>query len=91
VWIIAGPRGLISLRTIALAMVLPLAWAAFALVRGLTVGSYPYSFLDLGENGIPSVVAFVAVILVVAVLLALLLMAVDSGLRWTLRAGRRID
>ncbi len=91
VWIIAGPRGLISLRTIALAMVLPLVWAAFALLRGLTVGAYPYSFLDLGENGAASVVIFVTVILVVAVLLALLLMAVDSGLRWTLRAGRRID
>ena len=90
-WIIAGPRGLISLRTIALAMILPLVWAAFALLRGLTVGAYPYSFLDLGENGAASVVVFVAVILVVAVLLALLLMAVDSGLRWTTRVGRRID
>ena len=91
VWIIAGPRGLISLRTIALAMILPLVWAAFALLRGLTVGAYPYSFLDLGANGVASVVVFVAVILVVAVLLALLLMAVDSGLRWTTRVGRRID
>ena len=67
------------------------SWAAFALLRGLTVGAYPYSFLDLGANGVASVVVFVAVILVVAVLLALLLMAVDSGLRWTTRVGRRID
>lgn len=91
VWIIAGPRGLISLRTIALAMVVPLLWAGFALVRGLAVGAYPYPFLDIEANGLVSVVAFVAVILVVAVVLALILMAVDSGLRWTMRVGRRID
>ena len=91
VWIIAGPRGLITLRTIALALVLPLLWAGFALVRGLVVGAYPYPFLDVEANGLPSVLTFVAVIVVVAVLLALLLMAVDSGLRWTMRVGRRID
>ncbi len=51
VWIIAGPRGLISVRTIALAMVLPLLWAAFALVRGAAVGAYPYPFLDVQANG----------------------------------------
>jgi hypothetical protein len=91
VWIIAGPRGLITLRTIAAAMVLPLLWAGFALMRGLVVGAYPYSFLDVEANGLPSVLAFVAVVVVVAVILGLLLMAVDSGLRWTTRVGRRID
>lgn len=91
VWIIAGPRGLITLRTIGLAMVLPLLWAGFAVVRGLTVGAYPYPFLDIEANGLPSVLAFVSVILVVAVVLGLVLMAVDSGLRWTMRAGRRIE
>lgn len=91
VWIIAGPRGLITLRTIGLAMVLPLLWAGFAVVRGLAVGAYPYPFLDVEVNGLPSVLAFVSVILVVAVLLALILMAVDSGLRWTMRVGRRIE
>lgn len=91
VWIIAGPRGLITLRTIGLAMVLPLLWAGFAVVRGLTVGAYPYPFLDVEANGLPAVLAFVSVILVVAVVLGLVLMAVDSGLRWTMHVGRRIE
>jgi hypothetical protein len=41
VWIVAGPRGLIAGRTIPLALILPLGWAAFALVRGQVVGAYP--------------------------------------------------
>lgn len=70
VWIVAGPRGLITLRTIGLAMVLPLLWAGFALAHhGLVV----------------------VVILIVTVVLALILMAVDAGLRWTMRVGARID
>jgi hypothetical protein len=89
VWIIAGPRGLISFRTVALAMILPVAWAGFAIVRGLTVGAYPYSFLDVSSDGLGPVIVFIAVIMVVAVALALILMAVDAGLRWTLRTGRR--
>lgn len=88
VWIIAGPRGLISFRTVALALILPLAWAVFAIVRGLTVGAYPYSFLDVSSDGLGPVVVFIAVIMVAAVALALILMAVDSGLRWTMRVGR---
>ena len=87
VWIIAGPRGLINLRTIALAMVLPLAWAAFAIARGLTVGAYPYSFLDVETDGLASVLTFIAVIIGVAIVLALLLWAVDAGLRWTVKGS----
>lgn len=85
VWIIAGPRGLIRGRTIPLALILPLAWAAFALIRGQVVGAYPYPFLDVSANGWASVLTFIAVIVVVAVLLALVLWAVDAGLRWTMR------
>ena len=87
VWIIAGPRGLISPRIIGYALVLPLLWAAYALVRGAAVGAYPYPFLDVATNGVASVVVFIAVIMVIAVALALILMAVDAGLRWTLRGS----
>ena len=85
VWVIAGPRGLISPRIIGYSLVLPLLWAAYALIRGAAVGAYPYPFLDVATNGLASVLAFIAVIIVIAVLLALVLWAVDAGLRWTLR------
>jgi hypothetical protein len=85
VWIIAGPRGLITPRIIGLSLVLPLLWAAYALVRGLAVGAYPYPFLDLSTHSAVSVIAFLLAIVVVAVILALLMLAVDAGLRWTSR------
>ena len=81
VWLVAGPRGLITGRIIGLSLILPLVWAAFALTRGQVVGAYPYSFLDVSANGWASVLSFIAVIMVVAVILALILMAIDAGLR----------
>jgi hypothetical protein len=84
VWIIAGPRGLITPRIIGLSLLLPLAWAGYAILRGAAVTAYPYPFLDVSTNGLASVLVFIAAIVVVAVLLALVLWAVDRGLAWTM-------
>jgi len=80
VWLLVGPRGMLDLRVIAASLVLPTVWAAMALVRGAVVGAYPYPFLDVAKNGLASVLAFVGVILVVAVVLALVLLALDRVL-----------
>lgn len=80
VWLLAGPRGLLTTRTIAPSLVLPLVWAVVALVRGAVVGAYPYPFLDVAKNGLASVLAFIAVILVVAVVLAFALLGLDRVL-----------
>lgn len=80
VWLLAGPRGLLSPRMIAASLVLPIVWAVVALVRGAVVGAYPYPFLDVAKNGLASVLAFVGVILVVAVVLAFVLLALDRVL-----------
>jgi hypothetical protein len=85
VWIVVGPRGLISPRVIGLALLLPVAWAAFALIRGAAVGAYPYPFLDVSENGLASVLVFIAVIMVVAVGIAFVLLGIDAALRATAR------
>lgn len=81
VWLLVGPRGLITLRTIGLSLLLPLAWAAYALVRGSVIGAYPYSFLDVSANGLVPVLAFILQILVVAVVLASIMKAIDSIIR----------
>lgn len=84
VWIVAGPRDLIRVPVMALSLVLPLIWAAFALVRGAAVGAYPYPFLDVSANGLASVLVFIVVIVIVAILLELVLWAVDAALSWTM-------
>ena len=85
VWLIVGPRGLISFKTIPAALVVPLAWVVFALVRGAIIGAYPYPFLDVATKGLPSVLQFIVVIVVIAVILSLVLMGIDSLIRKSVR------
>jgi hypothetical protein len=62
-WLVFGPRGRTSWRTVWLAAIFPVAWLAFALVRGPLVGDYyPYPFLDVGEHGYPRVLLSSAVV-----------------------------
>lgn len=82
VWIIAGPRGLITPSIVGLSLMLPLGSSAFVVARGAVSASDPNSFLDG-----PFVVLSVGVLGLMALLLALLLMAVDAGLRWTQGPG----
>ena len=50
-WLLFGPRGLIDRPVVALAVLYPLAWLAFTLVRGAVIGWYPYPFVDVGALG----------------------------------------
>lgn len=77
VWLVAGPRRIISQGTIYAALVLPLLWAVYALARGLVIGAYPYPFLDVSTDGWGSVLSFIAVIVVVAIILGYVLLGLD--------------
>lgn len=81
VWLLAGPRGLINLKVIGASLVLPTLWAVFALTRGAIIGAYPYPFLDVATNGYASVIGFIGQIVVIAVVLALILLAIDGLMR----------
>lgn len=81
VWLLAGPRGWINVRVVAASLVLPLVWAAFALTRGAVIGAYPYPFLDVAANGLASVLTFIAVMIIVAVILNLVMLLFDVILR----------
>jgi hypothetical protein len=50
-WLLFGPRGLLSWKTVGLSVVYPLLWLAFTLARGAVDGWYPYPFIDVGELG----------------------------------------
>ena len=55
-WLFFGPRGRTSWRIVRLAVLFPVGWLVFALVRGRLVGDYyPYPFLDVGDYGHPLV------------------------------------
>jgi len=54
-WLVAGPRGALTWRTVGWSLLYPLAWLAFTLPRGALTGFYPYPFVDAGALGYGSV------------------------------------
>jgi hypothetical protein len=78
VWLVAGPRGWIRWSTIAKAMILPLVWLAYTLVRGAVIGAYPYPFIDVVRLGYGQVAINVGAIVVFAVVLGAILLGIDA-------------
>jgi hypothetical protein len=76
-WLVFGPRRLLDRRVVALAMLYPLAWLAFTLVRGAVIGWYPYPFVDAGELGYAQVALNCVGITALFLVLAVALLAVD--------------
>jgi hypothetical protein len=92
-WFLYGPRNRTSWRTVRLAVLFPVGWLVFALVRGPLVGDYyPYPFLDVGVHGYPRVLLNSLVVAVLLLGLAagahLLDRRLDNGPRSRLRTSR---
>ncbi len=87
VWAVWGPRGWISARLVPLALVVPLAWIVWMLVRGAVVDAYPYGFANVTELGYGPVSVTLVAILVFGLLVAAAYWGADVLLRR--RAGRR--
>ncbi len=51
-WLLFGPRRSVDRAVIAYALIFPIAWLAFTLLRGSAVGFWPYSFVDVDELGL---------------------------------------
>ena len=50
-WLMFGPRDRMSQRIARIAVIFPVIWLGFTLVRGEIVGFYPYPFIDVGRLG----------------------------------------
>jgi hypothetical protein len=50
-WLVAGPRGALTWRTVWWSLLYPLVWVGFTLPRGALTGFYPYPFIDAGALG----------------------------------------
>ena len=77
-WLLFGPRGKLTPRIVLLAVIAPVVWIVYTLVRGAFVvdrfGShyYPYPFMNVGVHGYPVVLLNVS-------LVALLFLAISFG------------
>jgi len=77
VWLVVGPRRWIAWRTIPEALVLPLVWIAYTLLRGAVIGAYPYPFIDVVRLGYGQVLVNVLAIAVLGVVIGAALLGID--------------
>jgi hypothetical protein len=59
-WLFASGRMSLRIRAMWWALLYPLAWVAFTVIRGMITGWWPYPFLEPdGPNGVGGVVAYI--------------------------------
>ncbi|WP_310526494.1 Pr6Pr family membrane protein [Nocardioides sp.] len=81
VWLVWGPRGWITARTVPLALAVPLLWIAWMLARGAVIDAYPYDFANVTELGYASVAVTLAMILVFGLVVATIYWGIEVALR----------
>jgi hypothetical protein len=82
-WLLAPGRPALAWKAIGFALVYPLTWLAYALLRGTFTDWWTYPFLNPGEpGGWPSVLLYIVVIAVVIVIISAAAIGVS-------RIGRR--
>ncbi len=89
VWLLVGPRGWLDLRLVPLALVLPLLWVAFTLVRGAVIDQDPYTFVDVVRLGLVQVLLNVGGLLVLGVAVAASFCLLDRALTHRGSSGPR--
>lgn len=77
VFVLVGPRRQFTARDIPAAFIIPLAWAAYTLVRGVAIGAYPYPFINVAKIGYGGAAAYLVGIILFGVIIALLAIGVD--------------
>ena len=85
-WLKFGPRGIVGRRTALLALIPPLVWVVFTLIRGAIIDFYPYPFVDVNDLGDLRVLANTALIALLFFALAVGAAALDRRLA---RPGRK--
>jgi hypothetical protein len=84
VWAVFGPRGWLHRRLILPALVLPIIWVVFTLLRGAFIDAYPYGFINVVELGYPMALINVGVILLIGITICFALLGIDRlARRWT--------
>jgi hypothetical protein len=79
-WVVAGPRGQAARPQVLGALLWPLLWGAFTLVRGSVTGWWPYPFLDVDTLGWGRVLLNLAGVAVLFGLCGALLVIADRAL-----------
>lgn len=61
-WLLIGPRKQLRPITIFTALIIPIIWAVYTLIRGAFINGYPYGFLNVAEIGLgPAIINIIGV------------------------------
>lgn len=80
IWLLVGPRKWINLRVVFAALLIPIGWLGYTLLRGIVINRYPYDFLDVITLGYQPVLITVAVLIAVGLIVALFYLLLDKVL-----------
>lgn len=77
IWLVAGPRNWIRWWTPLAALILPIVWAAYTLVRGAAINQYPYPFLNVAKYGLSSVLVTIVMIAIFGLVVGYVYYGID--------------
>lgn len=75
-----GPRGRLQVSHVFSALLIPIVWLTYSLVRGAYMAAYPYDFLDVATYGLGPVLTTVAMIIAFGVALGFVFLGLDRAL-----------
>ena len=78
VWLVWGPRVRLTVPVALTALVVPVGWIVFMLIRGAIVDAYPYGFVNVATLGWGSVLATLAAILAFGAVVGAVFAGVDA-------------
>ena len=76
-WLLVGPRRQLTFVSVFTALIIPITWAVYTLIRGQFIDAYPYGFINVAVYGMPEVLINIAGVAVLGTVIGLLFWAVD--------------
>lgn len=76
-WLLLGPRRQLTFGSVFTALIIPIAWAGYTLIRGEFIAAHPYGFLNVMAYGLPAVLVNIAGIAALGIVLGLLFWGID--------------
>ena len=83
-WAAFGPRGWLHRSLIPAALVIPIIWLVYTLIRGAIVHAYPYGFINVVEVGYAMAFVNILVIVALGIGICFVLIGIDRlARRWS--------
>jgi hypothetical protein len=89
VWLIVGPRNWIKWWMVFAALILPIVWAAYTIVRGTVLSSWPYPFLNANKYGLSAVLTTIVEIAIFGMLIGFIYFGIDRLLGRKARSSQK--